>query len=609
MKYLPRDYQQEAIDLSIEHIMKCRDSALLDLATGAGKSIIVAYIAQHIAKISGKKILCLAPSTELVLQNREKYLELGEPASIFSAGAGDKCLRNSVIFGSPKTVANSIEKFDDKFSMVIVDEAHGITPTLKNIIESMRSANPNLRVLGLSATCYRMNTGFIYEMDENNKPTGDQAVSPFFKKLLYKVPAEHLIARGFLTPPTTTIVKQNYNTSSLEMKGGKFTADSVDQVFNEDERLTHDIVLNVIEASANRMGVMFFASTIQHANEIMRSLPLEDSEIITGKTPKKERENIIKSFKAMQFKYMVNVSVLTTGFDATHVDVVAILRATESAGLLQQIIGRGLRLHDHKSDCLILDFAENIERHGLEDGLFKPVIKVNISTGEKFRVEATCECCGFTNDFGGRPNVDCFPVDQYGYFVDLMGNQIIDDETKKPFPAHFGRRCEYQELQEGNFVRCNGRWSFKECPHCDHENDIAARYCSSCKGEIIDPNEKLKLEFKKIKKSPYEATSDKVLQCFAQHHKALKSGNIVLKIDWKTEFRSWQSYYNPHQQWLWVPLCNAFFNGATANSVDQFIDWMRQGLGTIPTTITSSKKPKAKFINITAYNQPEEVEE
>lgn len=604
--YTLRDYQEDSVNLAISHLMTCRDPALLELCTGAGKSLIVAFIARHIAKISKKKILCLAPSAELVVQNKTKYLEIGEPASTFSASAGGKCMKHDVVFGSPKTVLNSIDKFGDRFALVIIDEAHGITPTLKKIIESMRSKNQNLRVLGLTATPYRMNTGYIYEMDENNKPIGeDRAINPFFKKLLHKVPAELLIERGYLTPPTTRVTSSSYDTSTLEVKGGKFTAESVERVFTEDQRLTHEIVLNVMEASSDRIGVMFFASTIQHAEEIMRSLP-PDSQMVTGKTSKKERDNIIKAYKARKFKYLVNVSVLTTGFDAPHVDVVAILRATESASLLQQIIGRGLRLHDEKYDCLVMDFAENIERHGLEDNLFKPEINVNVSTSEKFRVNAVCECCGFENDFGGRPNKDNFPLDENGYFVDLTGTRIIDPETEDPLPGHFGRRCEAQELVNGNFIRCNGRWSFKECPHCEYENDIAARYCTTCKGELIDPNEKLKLEFKKIKKSPYEPTSDRVTSWFCQHHKT-KTGKIKLKINWTTEFRTFDTYYDHNQQWSWVPLSMAVF-GRVVNNIDEFIECLRQGLGTMPATITSSKSKGARFVNVKAYNEPEEVE-
>jgi len=103
---------------------------------------------------------------------------------------------------------------------------------------------------------------------------------------------------------------------------------------------------------------MFFAATVQHAEEVYASLPPEISAILTALTGKTKRKKIIASFKRQEIKYLVNVGVLTRGFDADHVDVIAILRATESVALLQQIIGRGLRIREGKEDCLILDYAE-----------------------------------------------------------------------------------------------------------------------------------------------------------------------------------------------------------------------------------------------------------
>lgn len=608
MEFKLRPYQRKAADSAINHVKKCIDSVVLVLGCGAGKSLIIAEIAKAIHAMSGKRVLCLAPSRELCTQNRKKYLATGEPASLFSASAGVKCVKHPVVFGSPVTVLNSIDKFKNNFAAIILDEAHTITPTIKEIIQEMKEGNPKLRVIGTTATPFRMNTGYIYELDENNKPIGDdRAINPYFKKKLFEISEYELMDMGFLTPLTTSACISSYDTSNLETKGGKFTNESIEQIFNEDQRLTHEIVLQVIEAAKDRGGVMLFGSTIQHAEEIMRSLPADNSAIITGNTKSKERTESLQKVHDGKIKYLVSVGALTTGVDLPIVDVIAVLRATESPGLFLQILGRGTRLYDGKADCLVLDFAGNIERHGLEYNLFSPDINAHVSTGEKHRVNASCECCGFVNDFGGRPNKDGLPIDDQGYFIDLMGNRVIDDATKKPYPAHFGRRCEAQELINGNFIRCNGRWSFKPCPHCEAENDIAARYCYSCKGELIDPGDKLTLEFKRIKKSPYDPTSDKVLSWFCQHHKT-KTDKIKLKIDWQTEFRKFDAYYDPAQQWTWIPLCMAVF-GQVVNNIDEFIEFLRRGMGAMPSTITSSKIKSARFVTIKAYNQPEDVDQ
>ena len=143
-----RPYQRRAADAIIAHIRTSTEPCLIEAATGAGKSLIIAEIAGIIHRMSGgKHILCLAPSAELVEQNRAKYFATGEPASLFSASAGGKSLRHPVVFGTPGTVKNAISRFGAKFAAVIVDECHGITPTIRAIIDAIRQHNPNLRVI------------------------------------------------------------------------------------------------------------------------------------------------------------------------------------------------------------------------------------------------------------------------------------------------------------------------------------------------------------------------------------------------------------------------------------------------------------------------------
>ena len=606
-----RDYQDDSINATIDWIRKSYDCCLLELATGAGKSLIVAAIAKWIKENSGKKVLCLAPSKELVEQNREKYLSYGLPASLFSASAGDKCLKHDVIFGSPKTVLNSIDSFGENIAAIIIDEAHGITPTVLNIISSIKEKNKKLRVVGLTATPYRTGSGYIYQFDEEGKPVPeDQAKNPFFFRLLHRVTAPYLISRGYLTQPIAEDIENTYDTSKLEKSAsGKFTTESIEQAFEGKGRLTAAIVAQVVAMSQNKMGVMFFASTIQHAHEIMESLPKSNSRIITGATKKKEREQIVSDFKLQKFKYLVNVKVLTTGFDAPHVDGVAILAATESPGLFQQEIGRGLRLHENKQFCSIWDFAENIERHELEDDLFDPKISVTISNGEKHHVNAKCSVCGTVNEFAGRPNKENFEIDEEGYFLDLAGDRI--EFEGQAMPAHFGRRCQGHTIIKGQHEQCTNRWSFKACPDetCNHENDIAARYCKQCKGELVDPNTKLVLEFKRMKQNPRMSSSDKVVSWFAQPWTSAM-GNESLRIDWTTEFRTFSAWYSPdsrsfQKQALWRDLSVAVFCGRIAPTIKQFMAALNKKQGTMPKTITSQKK--GDFFEVTAHNATEDI--
>jgi DNA repair protein RadD len=160
------------------------------------------------------------------------------------------------------------------------------------------------------------------------------------------VGARDLIEQGFLTEPVIGgTMAEGYDTHGLTPNAqGKFDAADVDRAYHGHGRKTAAIVADVVRQAQDRQGVMFFAATVRHAQEIMASLPPELSVMVTGETGKSERDSLIRRFKAKAIKYLVNVSVLTTGFDAPHVDLIAILRKTESVGLLQQIIGRGLRI-------------------------------------------------------------------------------------------------------------------------------------------------------------------------------------------------------------------------------------------------------------------------
>jgi len=334
---------------------------------------------------------------------------------------------------------------------------------------------------------------------------------------------------------------------------------------------------------------MIFAATVKHAHECLESLPQELSAIVTGETPKHERANILAKFKRRELKYLVNVSVLTTGFDAPHVDLIALLRATESIGLMKQIIGRGLRICEGKQDCLILDYAENIDRHCPDHDIFNPEIKAYNASTSSEQIKAICELCKTENTFTARKNEDNLKWDEYGYYVDLDGNRIQSEYGA--MPAHYGRRCLGLHLQRnGKYEQCDYRWSFKECPKCHAENDIAARYCTECKAEIIDPNKKLIADFRARKRDPYQLQCDKVLS-WNKLKTLSQSGNEVLKVEYTTEYRSFTI-------WHQIKSGNAFF-------IKQYEKFLiaTQGGDIMPESITYKKNAKTGFFEVLAYNQ------
>lgn len=459
-----RPYQQQAVDATLRHFRSERTPAVVVLPTGAGKSLVIA----ELARLAQGRVLVLAHVRELVEQNHQKFLNLDTNAGIFSAGLNRKESDHKVIFGSIQSIARADDPFFVNFSLVIVDECHrvsmeGDTQYLMTI-SKLQQQNPQLCILGLTATPYRLGLGWIYEYHQPRKLMRTQQ-ERFFKHCVYELSLRTLVSGGFLTHPITIDAPVAcYDFSSLKLERGRFVMSQVEQIFKDQKRITPLIVKNIVETASDRQGVMIFTSSVNHAIEIMKCLPPFVAALVTGETPDHERDEIIKLFKEKKLKFLVNVSVLTTGFDAPHVDVIAILRPTESVSLYQQIVGRGLRLSPGKSDCLILDYT------GQGHNLYSPEINEDKPKTDSVPVEITCPQCGVVNEFWGI-------VDEEGHVVE-----------------HFGRQCQGADWCElsGKLKACGFRFRFKRCDQCGEENDIAARRCNACDNILVDPDKKLK---------------------------------------------------------------------------------------------------------------------
>lgn len=538
---------------------------------------------------------------------------------------GYEVVYNLRVGGHPSYYANGF----------LVHNCHGVTPTMLDLIKQVQEyeingtrPNENVRVIGMTATPYRTGTGYIYAKDctgdEEILHDDDKARDPYYSRLLYRVSAGELVSQGYLTRPVIGETDEHYDTSKLETdRNGSFTAASVAKAFNGNTK-TERIVNKVMAYAENRKGVMFFAATISHAEEIASYLPAGDVRVITGKLKKSEREKFINDFKAKRYKYLVNVDVLTTGFDAPHVDLIAILRATESPGLLQQIIGRSLRLCEGKEDALILDYAENIERHGLENDIFTPEIKTNRKPGEGMEIQVECPAChaismkkrrndpiyeGVAHDRYGNflvPGTERVTVwgDEYGnryYGQDASGGgrkpcewdgevmtMKVKDPSRKdefgeieeidlPMPAHYSRRCNNPEafVIKGQPVRCEHRFSLKICPKCFAENDIAARHCTECKERLVDPNSKL-TDAAGFANVMMDGEIRRV-KCYSATYTpwvARATGNHSLKAEYRTEIGEVTAWHTTRQKWIFSKL--AQINGADSEQItsyDQCAGW------------------------------------
>ncbi|HEY1078467.1 MAG TPA: DEAD/DEAH box helicase, partial [Bdellovibrio sp.] len=325
--YKLRDYQQQAVQNVIKYFQKTREPAVIVLPTGAGKSLVIA----ELARIAQGRVLVLAHVKELVEQNHEKYTSYGLEAGIFSASLGKKDHSQKAIFGSVQSIARAGDDFFNNFSLVVIDECHRVaeegSTQYQEVIQKLKERNPNLCVLGLTATPYRLGLGWIYEFSNAGEIKSDK--KRFFKQCVYELPLSYMIKNKYLTTPVKVdIPVTSYDFSDLKTKNGTYSSTEIEEILRNQNRLTPLIIKNIIDITEkfDRKGVMIFSGTVKHAEEIMTYLPAHDARVVLGDTEIRDREAIINEFKERKFKYLVNVSVLTTGFDAPHVDVIAILR-------------------------------------------------------------------------------------------------------------------------------------------------------------------------------------------------------------------------------------------------------------------------------------------
>ncbi|MBY6196527.1 DEAD/DEAH box helicase [Vibrio hangzhouensis] len=462
--YTLRPYQADSVKAVIHYFRKNDTPAVIVLPTGAGKSLVIA----ELARLARGRVLVLAHVKELVEQNHAKYEGYGLKGSIFSAGLGRKETSEQVVFASVQSVVRNLDAFANQFSLLVIDECHRVpenkSSSYQKVISHLCDINPGIKILGLTATPYRLGVGWIYQYHTKGLVRSDEA--RFFKDCIFELPIHYLLDEGFLTPAKLIDAPVlSYDFSQLKPTSmGKYKESEMDLVIEQSKRATPQIVEQIIRYSQDKQGVMIFAATVRHAQEILSLLPGHSSQIVIGDTPTPERDDIIQRFKQREIKFLVNVSVLTTGFDAPHVDLIAILRPTESVSLYQQIVGRGLRLSEGKSECLVLDYAGNTY------DLYQPEVGNPKPDSDSELITIPCPACGFNNDFWGK-------LDANGFLIE-----------------HFGRKCQgyFTDEDTGEREHCDYRFRAKYCSECGADNDIAARICHECDATLVDPDKKLK---------------------------------------------------------------------------------------------------------------------
>lgn len=354
-----RDYQIAAVDACWEYISNAAGNPCISLPTGAGKSLVLAQLAHDAATKWGGRVIILAHVKELLEQNRDKLKALSPDLDIgvYSAGLNRRDRKAQVLIAGIQSVYSKACDFDP-FDAIIVDECHLLPPDgegmYRRFLSDCKIISPHVRLIGLTATEYRTSTGWLCGPDN------------LLNDICYRIGVKELILQGWLSklisqePIKTDVTK-------LHIRGGEFITDEATALM---ESVIAPACGEILARTESRRSVLVFCQSVDHAirvKETINSVCLCRVELITGGTPAKQRAEILRDFKAGTIKYLVNVNVLTTGFDAPNVDCVCLLRPTASPGLYYQMVGRGFRLHPGKENCLVLDFGGNVRRHGPVD--------------------------------------------------------------------------------------------------------------------------------------------------------------------------------------------------------------------------------------------------
>jgi DNA repair protein RadD len=330
----------------------------------SGKGILVGRICADVVNRWNGRILVLTHVKELVDQNATQASRFLSPllVGVNSAGLKRRDLDHPVIVAGIQSV---YQKACDlgRFDLVLIDECHLIPQDgegmYRTFLKDARAVNPKLRLIGLTATPFRLKDGEICGPDN------------LLNHICYEIGVKELIRDGFLSPLISKAGKTKADTTGLHIRGGEFIPDEVEYLMDTDD-LVRAACAEIAEQTRNRKACLVFAAGVQHAEHVQAALAAAtgtEVACIFGHTPDGERDRIIARFKKGELRYLVNVAVLTTGFDAPQVDCVVLLRPTMSAGLFYQMVGRGFRIAPGKDDCLVLDFGSNLLRHGPVDAL------------------------------------------------------------------------------------------------------------------------------------------------------------------------------------------------------------------------------------------------
>ena len=423
---LLRPYQRASLDALQADWARGGRNGLIVLPTGAGKSLVIATLVREtMARDPAARIAVVTHTRELIAQNHAELLGLwpDAPAGIVSAGLGRREETRPILFCGIQSVWNRVEAIGG-FDLVIVDEAHLIPRDAETrygrFLEAVRARSPDMRLVGLTATPYRLDSGRL-----------DEGRGRVFDAIVYEAQVGDLIREGYLALLVSKATATVLDVSGVPLRAGDYVPGALEAAMNRDV-ITKAAVAEMVAYGADRRAWLAFCAGVKHADAVRDAIRAEgfSCESISGETPKRERDRIVRDFRAGRLRCLTSVGVLATGFNVPEVDLIALLRPTQSTGLYVQQVGRGLRRAKGKTDALVLDYAGLVRRHGPIDVLTANAVARARLLGETGAPRAKpCPGCGALIALNASTCEGCWTEPEEEDEADLPHEAVADDET------------------------------------------------------------------------------------------------------------------------------------------------------------------------------------
>ncbi len=388
----PRPYQEDSLERIWRYFQAKSGNPLIAYPTGTGKSLIPAVFIERILKIwPNQRFLIVTHVKELIQQNYEvmKIHWPEAPAGIYSAGLKQKDIAHSIIFGGVQSMIRNAVAFGHR-DICFIDEAHLVSPDdttmYQRFLATMKLINPRMKIIGLSATPFRMGQGLLTD-------------GGLFTDIIHNLTAcddfNKLIADGYLCPLVPRRTHTELDVSNVSIANGEFVGNQLQAAVDVD-RITHAGIRETCAAGTDKRSWLIFASGIKHAEHIAGCLRQfgVDCAAVHSKQSTEFNDRAIRDFKSGTLRAISNYSKLTTGFNHPSIDLIADFRPTMSIPLHIQKLGRGTRMAPGKQNCVVLDFSRNVPRLG---PINDPIIpkKRNGSPGDV--PVKICDACGTYN--------------------------------------------------------------------------------------------------------------------------------------------------------------------------------------------------------------------